>query len=131
MYSTNRYFCISQLTTIQNEDFVMGIQQKVLELDSKLSGFISKKTKNFIQTKIGKCFLLVIFVGPITFIPTLWEAYVAPNIDALRTPTWPLMILVNISVYVSLSHNGDWRTRTVMLLWIIIMALIWLATIIR
>ena len=60
------------------------------------SEWTAKVTTQFIKTYIGKIFLAIVLVGPITFLPTMYQAWTAPDIDALRTSTWPLMILVNI-----------------------------------
>ena len=95
------------------------------------SAQIAKKTAGFVQTRFGKAFLAFVLVGPLTFLPTVWEAWTAPNIDSLRTLTWPLMIIVNISATLGLVHNGDWRMRLVMVIWVLMMALIFAATLIR
>ena len=95
------------------------------------SEWTAKVTKQFIVTYIGKIFLAIVLVGPITFLPTMYQAWTAPDIDALRTSTWPLMILVNISAFVGVAHQGDWRLRLTMIIWTVVMIIIWLATLIR
>ncbi|MAQ55310.1 MAG: hypothetical protein CMM82_00300 [Rhodospirillales bacterium] len=95
------------------------------------SEWTAKVTTQFIKTYIGKIFLAIVLVGPITFLPTMYQAWTAPDIDALRTSTWPLMILVNISAFVGVAHQGDWRLRLTMIIWTVVMIIIWLATLIR
>jgi hypothetical protein len=95
------------------------------------SEWTAKKTTPFIKTNSGKLFLAIVLVGPITFLPTMYQAWTAPDIDALRTSTWPLMILVNISAFVGVSHQGDWRLRLTMIIWTLVMVIVWLATFVR
>lgn len=97
----------------------------------KISASVAQATKPFVENSAGKIFLSVVLFGPLTFIPTLYEAWTASNIDALRTLTWPLMIVVNISALLGLVHNGDWRMRLVMFVWVIMMAALWVATLVR
>jgi len=96
-----------------------------------LSAKVAQRTALFTETKIGKLFLSIVLLGPLTFLPTMYEAWTAPNIDALRTLTWPLMIVINFSAFLAVIHNGDWRMRLVMLIWIISMAIVWIATLVR
>ena len=95
------------------------------------SDWVAQKTMSFVQMWPGKLFLAVILVGPITFIPTMYQAWTAPDIDALRTSTWPLMIVVNISAYLGVAHKGDWRLRLTMIIWIIVMIVVWAAILVR
>ena len=95
------------------------------------SEWTAKVTTQFIKTYIGKIFLAIVLVGPITFLATMYQAWTAPDIDALRTSTWPLMILVNISAFVGVAHQGDWRLRLTMIIWTVVMIIIWLSTLIR
>ncbi len=74
---------------------------------------------------------MAVLIGPFTFLPTVYQAWTADNIDALRTITWPLMIIINTSALLGVVHNGDWRMRLVMTLWIIMMAAVWLAAVVR
>ena len=92
---------------------------------------VAKATLPFVQTRLGKAFLSLTLVGPLTFLPTIQAAWFDSNIDSLRTLTWPLMVIVNASVYVSVSHKGDWQVRLVMIIWIVMMAAVWLATLVR
>jgi hypothetical protein len=108
-------------------ELVKRIQKEV----DKFAVYVAKITGNFIKTKAGQWFLALSLVGPFTFLPTVWAAWTAPNIDALRTFTWPMMVVVNTSVLISVCHNGDWRVRLSLILWIILMALTWIATIVR
>jgi len=103
----------------------------ILVLDERLARFVSCKTTEFIKSRLGKIFLNIMLVGPFTFLPTVWQAWTAPDIEVLRTLTWPMMVIINMSTYVALSHNGDWRTRTVIILWILVLILVWLATVVR
>lgn len=89
------------------------------------------RTEGFVKSKIGKWFLAIVLVGPFTFLPTMWVAWTAENIDALRTLTWPAMVFINLSGWLGVIHKGDWRMRLVMFLWIIAIASVWLATIVR
>lgn len=106
----------------------MNLAQK---FDQRLVACITRLTTDFVCTKLGQWFLSLALVGPATFLPTVWEAWTAQNIDALRTMTWPSAVVINISVMVSLCYNGDWRIRLSMVVWIILMSLVWLATIVR
>lgn len=95
------------------------------------SEWVAQRTLSFVQIWPGKIFLAIVLIGPLTFIPTMYQAWTAPDIDALRTATWPLMILVNVSAFLGVSHKGDWRLRLTMLAWIIIMLVIWSAALVR
>lgn len=99
-------------------------------IDSK-SKNIAEVTRPFIESKIGKQFQNVVLLGPLTFIPTILTAWTDPNIDSLRTATWPLMVAVNASAFLLVVHEGNWRMRLVSVVWIIVVALVWLATIFR
>ncbi len=92
---------------------------------------IANATNPFIKTLFGKIFLSIVLLGPLTFIPTVYTAWTAENIDALRTLTWPLMAIINTSSLLGVIHNGDWRLRLVMCIWVIMMLLVWIATLVR
>lgn len=92
---------------------------------------VARATKGFVESRLGKLFLAVILVGPFTFLPTVWEAWTAPNIDVLRTPTWPCMTIINFAAWISLAHNGDWRMRLVGFMWVLMMVAVTLAIYIR
>ncbi len=96
-----------------------------------LSNVLAIKTKGFVSTRHGKIFLALVMLGPITFLPTVYQAWTAENIDSLRTSTWPLMVVVNCSATLGVIHNGDWRMRLVMVIWIVMMLALWIATIVR
>lgn len=96
-----------------------------------ISAVVAKKTEWFVKSWLGKLFLGVVLIGPLTFLPTIWSAWTEPNIDSLRTLTWPLMIVVNMSATLALIHNGDWRMRLVMFIWILAMIAVYLATLVR
>ena len=105
--------------------------KSIQKFDDLVVNFVKFMTAGFIHTKAGKLFLGLALVGPLTFIPTVWVAWTAVNIDSLRTLTWPLMVLVNIAVLVGLCYSGDWRLRLSIVLWIALMTLVWLATVFR
>ncbi len=92
---------------------------------------VKSATENFVKTHSGKLFLSIVLLGPLTFLPTLWVVWTAKNIEAFRTPTWPLMFLVNSSGWLGAMHNGDWRIKIVMTLWTIIILGMNFAIIIR
>lgn len=121
------YSIFSKAHTTPQQRTGMFIQQ----IMDGFAAQVAKLTTAFVKTKAGQIFLSLSLVGPVTFLPTVWEAWTAPNIDAFRTLTWPMMIVVNTSVFVSVCHNGDWRVRLSMILWIILMALVWAATVFR
>ena len=95
------------------------------------SDVIARATKGFVQSKLGKLFLSIVLLGPLTFIPTIWAAWTAPNIDSLRTLTWPLMIVINVSAGLNVVHNGDWRMRLVSAVWTLMMAAVFIAILVR
>lgn len=41
------------------------------------------------------------------------------------------MFFINAATLLGLVHNGDWRTRLAMFVWIIEMAAVWAATLVR
>jgi hypothetical protein len=92
---------------------------------------VAKTTRPLTEHVLGKLFLLTVLVGPATFIPTLWEAMTAPNIDVLRTSTWPMMTMINIAGFISVCHRGDWRMRLVTFLWVLMTATLTIVTIVR
>ena len=96
-----------------------------------VSANIAKKTALFVQDKLGKSFLSIALIGPLTFLPIVYQVWTAENIDSFRTITWPLMVLVNCSATLAVIHHGDWRMRLVMAVWIVVMFLVWLATLVR
>lgn len=96
-----------------------------------LAEVLNRHTAGFMNTKAGKVFGWLMVIGPATLLPTVWEAWSADNIDALRTLTWPLMIIVDLSFFLNVCKNGDWKIRLTVLLWIMMAAVIWLATLVR
>ena len=103
----------------------------IRRFDDILVSTVKILTVRFINTKLGQVFLSLSILGPLTFIPMVWEAYFAPDIEALRTLTWPMLVIINVSVLTALCYNGDWRIRLSMVMWIILMFLMWLATVLR
>ena len=96
-----------------------------------ISGVLASKTKNFVETKLGKLFLSIVLLGPLTFIPTIYVAWTGENIDSLRTLTWPLMIIINSSACLGVIHNGNWQMRLVMIVWVVAMLAVYIATLVR
>lgn len=105
--------------------------QSIPILVNTVSAKVKEQTQGFVESTTGRIFLMLIFIGPLTFVPTLWEVWTAPNIDAFRTLTWPALIVVNIASLLALVHNGDWRMRLIVFIWTIIFALVFLATLVR
>ena len=98
----------------------------------RIAAIVARMTGPIINSKVGQTLLgLLIFIGPLSFLPTLWEAWTNPDISGFRTLTWPVMVVVNTAVFVSLCHNGDNKVRWSMVLWIALMAGVWLATLVR
>ena len=96
-----------------------------------INGVLADKTKKFVETKLGKLFLMGVLLGPFTFIPTVYVVWTAPNIDSFRTATWPLMIIVNISGLLGVIHDGNWQMRIVLVLWIVMMLAVYVAILVR
>lgn len=92
---------------------------------------VAKATRSFVGTKIGKWFLALSLLGPVMFLPTVYEVWTAPNIDVFKTPTWPLLVVVNIAIFISVCHEGDWRSRLSVFTWIILIVLICVAAVVR
>lgn len=92
---------------------------------------IRMATLPFVKTRGGKVFLSLVLIGPITFLPTVYMAWTAPNIDSLRTLTWPMLAIVNLSGGLSVVHNGDWRMQVISVIWFFLMGAVYLATIVR
>lgn len=109
------------------EQFLQKFPQKV----NDISFFIARKTERFIKTPFGKAFVSLMILGPVAFLPTVWNIWTASNIDNYRNPTWPLMFFVNLATVISVAHKGDWIIRLVMFLWQIIWLVINIALIIR
>jgi len=110
--------------------------EKVLEnlFAKRINNFAAwtvKRTETFIQTRVGKVFMWLMVIGPFSLLPTVWEAWTAENIDALRTSTWPLMMLVDTSFFLHVARTGEWKIRLTVLLWIVMATLIFLATLVR
>lgn len=92
---------------------------------------LAEITLPFTKTKSGKLFLSLVLVGPITFLPTVYNVWTMENIDAFRSPTWPLMVIINASATIGLAHKGDWQMRLAMIFWTAVMLSICIATIVR
>ncbi len=100
---------------------------------NSLSDFVATKTKCLVSTNSGiYCLRSIVLLGPIFFLPTLWMAWTADNIDLLRTPTWPLMLFVHIAFFILLScYVSDWCARLCTIMWFLITLMIVIATIVR
>ncbi|MBY0473396.1 hypothetical protein K2Q00_03940 [Patescibacteria group bacterium] len=106
--------------------------QKVSAAFDSFHEWVARKTGSYLETKTGKLILSsLIFLGPIMFLPTIYLAWTAENIEVLRTPTWLTNTVVNFAFWLSLARKGDWQTRLSMIIWVILMAAITLATWIR
>lgn len=112
-------------------ELIIRLMVVIKRFDDSLVSLIKAMTGRFVETKLGKLFLGLSLVGPFTFIPTVWIAWTAPNIDALRTLTWPMMVIINFSFLIALCYNGDWRVRFTMIMWMTLMSLVWMATVFR
>ena len=98
----------------------------------RIATIVAAATRPIINSKVGQTLLtLLIFIGPLTFLPTLWQAWTNPNIDVFRTLTWPAMAAIDLAMFVSLCHKGENNMRVVMLVWTLMMAGVWLATLVR
>ncbi len=97
------------------------------------SDFVATKTKCLVSTNSGKyCLRIIVLFGPIFFLPTLWIAWTAENIDLLRTSTWPLLLLVHIASFILLAcHESDWCVRLCTIVWFLITLMIVIAIIVR
>ncbi len=89
------------------------------ELVDAICARIALFTEGFVNSTIGNLLLAIVLFGPVAFLPQVWRAWTAPDIDALRTPTWSLLLFVNVASFLCVVHNGDWRTRLAGFLWVI------------
>jgi len=110
---------------------MLNLIVKIPQTIDKISEELAIITKPLIETKIGRIILLLTLFGPLTFIPQIYQAWTAENIDALRTWTWPAMTLTNSSTLLGLIHKGDWRIRLVTFVWCLCGLSIWAAVLIR
>ena len=92
---------------------------------------LGERWSPFAQTRIGKIFLNLVLLGPVSFLPTLWEAWTAPNIDVLRTLTWPFLFVINLSALYGLLLQGTWQNRLMLGIWTGIMFVMTLAILVR
>ncbi len=118
--------------TVEGEvNVLLRILEAVPRIVDAMAERVRISTQKFVQSTFGRCFLGLTLIGPLTFIPTVWEVWTAPNIDVFRTSTWPLLMLVNVSVFVAVCHHGEWRTRLSMMVWVVLMALMSVAVWVR
>jgi hypothetical protein len=92
---------------------------------------LGEKIEPFSQTRIGSYLFAVILLGPLMFFPQVYEAWTAPNIDALRNPTWPLVCVMNAIGFLNVCIKGNWRVRIASFGYMCVMGMTWLATLIR
>lgn len=92
---------------------------------------VGETLKPYMSGWLGFLATGILLIGPITFLPTVWAVWTASNIDAFRTPTWPLLTLVNVVACMMLSQNGNWQMRLMQVVWVFAMASVWIATIVR
>ena len=106
--------------------------KKIIRFEEIFAAKVARLTSDFANSRKGeKFFFLVMLIGPLTFLPTVYQALFGENIEALRTATWPLMIVINGVSYVSLANKGHWSLRVVILIWVVMMLIITTAIIIR
>ncbi len=100
---------------------------------NSFSDVVANKTGSLVDTKYGNFYLrIIVLLGPVFFIPTIWEVWTSANIDSFKTPTWSLMLIVHIAAFIILSHHkSDWCVRFCTVLWFFMTASIVLATIVR
>ncbi|MBY0309529.1 hypothetical protein K2Q16_00045 [Patescibacteria group bacterium] len=110
---------------------IQGVWTAVCLSDQAVCAWVRRLTLPFVQSATGKWFLALTLLGPLIYSPTVWEVWTAPNIDAFRTNNWPLLALLNVPVFISVCHHGDGRMRVCTIAWFILMALIWIATLVR
>lgn len=94
----------------------------------KVRHVTSRMTQNPLYAKVE---YVLIFLSPAMFIPTIWEAYFAPDIAALKTVTWPAAVVTNVFAFISLAHKGSNVLRWQMLVWILEMLAMCVAIVIR
>jgi len=111
--------------------FLTSMGNGIASAEGWVANTVAFKTKDFVKTLPGRILLSLMFLGPIAFLPTIWQAWTAADIDSLRTMTWPIMITLNMITYIALSPNSDPRPRLVLLLWALSGLLIWIATLVR
>ena len=117
------------LSVLWRSKFVHNIIPKVLD---GLSDFVVSKTGFAVIGRHQYVLRIIILMGPIFFLPTLYEVWTAENIEVFRTATWPLMLIVHIAFFVSISHHrSDWCARLCTIIWFLITLLIVIATIVR
>lgn len=101
------------------------------ELVDNVCDAIGQYTKTFYESKLGQLLTSLVLIGPLTFLPTVWVAWTADNIDALRTMTWPMMTFINLIIFVSLCNKGDWQVRSSTFFWFLLVGLVAVATLVR
>lgn len=105
----------------------------VVALELRLSKIIVCSTSEIIKKGQMKNMLSVICLsGPIIFLPNVWSAWTADDISSMSNPSWTIMIIVHVAVYIRLAHDGASScTRISILIWMLEMILITLAILVR
>ncbi|MCB9810989.1 hypothetical protein H6777_02465 [Candidatus Nomurabacteria bacterium] len=105
--------------------------RKIPDLVDLFAEKVREKLSDFVNTRVGQWFMSLPLLGPVIFLPVQWTAWTTENIAEFQDITWPLMIVSNISVFIGLCFNGDWRLRLSLIFWIQTMVSITLAGWIR
>ena len=92
---------------------------------------VGHSTKSFMSGTGGKIVNIIIILSPLTFLPTLYAAFTADNIDAMRNLTWPLFILTNLCACMSLAQQGNWVMRLVQSSWVLIFIIMTAVIVVR
>ena len=99
---------------------------------NELSTTVTKKTSWLKEGKGLYILRLIMSAGPFFFLPTVYEAWNADDIEAFRTSTWPLMLIVHFAAFLLFCHRGsDWCAVLCTIMWFIMTSAIVLATIFR
>jgi len=106
---------------------------KVVELEILLSESVVRFTENLMdRLRVRNLLSVICLCGPIIFLPNVWSAWTADDISSMNNPSWAVMIIVHLSVYIRLSHDkASPCTRISILIWMFEMILITLAILVR
>lgn len=99
---------------------------------NQLSAFVVEKTSWLKEGKGLYILRIIMSAGPFFFLPTVYEAWFAVDIEAFRTFTWPLMLVVHSAAFFLFCHRGsDWCAVLCTILWFLMTSAIVLAIIVR
>ncbi len=111
------------------------VAQATTKMESTMNSiaeYVAQATTKMVHHRFyAKIEYFIIFLSPAMFLPTIWEAYTAPNIDALKTVTWPAAVTTNLFAFIALAHKGSNVLRWQMLVWIVEMVAMCIAIVIR